>query len=184
VRRAGQCKNPGDGCHRPGVVTDREGVDVVHDTRRRALQAKIEAQPSGCWIWTGVINRYGYGVHARSRERMAAHRYAYLLLVGPIPTDGHIDHVCHTRVRDQCTDPARCMHRRCVNPAHLQVVENRTNVIEGNSPAGLNARKRHCDSGHEFSPANTRISPQGHRVCKECKRIANALWRARRKRAA
>jgi hypothetical protein len=31
--------------------------------------------------------------------------------------------------------------------------------------------KRFCKRGHEFSDANTRIAPQGYRVCKECHRL-------------
>lgn len=30
--------------------------------------------------------------------------------------------------------------------------------------------KTHCSQGHEYSPSNTRISPEGHRVCKKCHR--------------
>ena len=39
----------------------------------------------------------------------------------------------------------------------------------------INARKTHCKSGHEFSPENTRLTSDGRRKCRTCRR---ALKRA------
>ena len=36
-----------------------------------------------------------------------------------------------------------------------------------------NARKTHCKRGHELSPVNTRLTPQGWRSCRICERIRN-----------
>ncbi|QXN74235.1 HNH endonuclease [Gordonia phage Cafasso] len=33
-----------------------------------------------------------------------------------------------------------------------------------------NARKTHCDRGHEFTPGNTYMRPSGKRLCRTCKR--------------
>ena len=64
------------------------------------------------------------------------------------------------------------MHRRCVNPAHLEPVTFEEN--QRRSPINFmltNAEKTHCDSGHEFTPENTRMW-RGHRFCKACNREA------------
>jgi hypothetical protein len=61
-----------------------------------------------CWTWLASTNHKGYG-HFWTRGRYEqAHRYAYELAVGPIPTGLHIDHLC--------------MNTRCVNPKHLEAV--------------------------------------------------------------
>jgi hypothetical protein len=41
------------------------------------------------------------------------------------------------------------------------------------------AQKTHCDSGHEFTPENTYIRPDGCRSCRECGRAKDRRRRAR-----
>jgi hypothetical protein len=64
-----------------------------------------------CWIWIGSRNSGGYGRWARRMagriHTFAAHRFAFELAYGPIPTGLH---VCH-----------RCDTPSCVNPSHLFV---------------------------------------------------------------
>lgn len=64
-----------------------------------------KADAEGCWLWTGAVVGDGYG---RFSHDLYAHRYAYELLVGPIPDGLHIDHLCRTPL--------------CVNPAHMEPV--------------------------------------------------------------
>ena len=73
-----------------------------------------------CWLWTGYTNKKGYGEFNLSHgKRLFAHRFAYQLLIGPIPKGLVIDHLCRTR--------------NCVNPSHLESVSIVENVRRGNS---------------------------------------------------
>ena len=68
-----------------------------------------------CWLWTGSLDDRGYGrFYLRSGAAPAkAHRFAYELLVGPIPEGMSIDHRCHNPT--------------CVNPEHLRPVTHQQN---------------------------------------------------------
>ena len=132
--------------------------------------AKIDfSHPNGCWVWTASLTaqgRYAYFTIGR-KKRVYAHRYAYELLVGPIPPGLQIDHLCRNTV--------------CVNPAHLEPVTSRENTLRGESPWAVNARKTHCKRGHEFTPENTYTTPTGWRKCRTCTREQQRLqWPRRR----
>lgn len=75
-----------------------------------------------CWLWTGAKIGKGYGMFwigptLRSEHFSVAHRYAYQLLVGPIPHKKQLDHLCRVKL--------------CVNPKHLEPVTNRENCMRG-----------------------------------------------------
>jgi hypothetical protein len=85
--------------------------------------------PDECWHWQGAPTTYGYGelgIGGRAGRNVLAHRFAYELCVGPISPGLEIDHVCHN-IDPTCEGDLRCMHRRCVNPAHLEAVTNDEN---------------------------------------------------------
>lgn len=110
----------------------------------------------------GPLFPTGYG-HCKPRpvtREQYAHRAAYQYLRGPIPDGLQLDHLCWVR--------------RCVNPAHLEVVTARVNTLRGENPAAQNARKTHCHRGHPFDEANTYWRPDGGRDCKAC-RLARLL---------
>jgi hypothetical protein len=64
-----------------------------------------------------------------------------------------------------------------VNPDHLEVVTGAVNNARSNSPSAVNARKTHCNRGHEFTSENTYwASPKKPhlrrtRRCRECQRM-------------
>lgn len=117
----------------------------------------------GCWVWTGA-KRKGYGRwHVRHRS-VGAHRLAYMLIVGAIPAGMQIDHLCR--------NPA------CVNPTHMEVVDNRTNTLRGFSPAAIGARRSRCIHGHPFDSGNTKYVVEKRRGTLRTKRVCR-MCRAR-----
>lgn len=158
-----------DGCDRPHAS---RGLCGPHYQKERAqpgwqplpqptpeerFWSKVEIRGADdCWLWTAAHHGDGYGLHRHLGRTSRAHRVAYELTIGPIPEGLMLDHLC--RVRD------------CVNPAHLEPVTNRENILRSEiTPPGINARKTHCIRGHEFTPDNTLVRRDGaKRECRAC----------------
>lgn len=121
-----------------------------------------------CWEWTAYTTPRGYGHFAiRHGLKMLAHRFAYELLVGPIPEGLELDHTCHTK-DPACVAGDLCSHRRCVNPAHLEPVTKRENGKRSRAGVFYSA-KTQCPSGHAYDEENTRWYG-GRRYCRACHR--------------
>lgn len=135
---------------------------------------RVVAGPDGCWVWAGALTGAGY---AQLSDRLThptrlAHLAAYERLVGPIPEGMQLDHTCHTR--DVSCSGGKCLHRRCVNPAHLEPVTRRVNLLRGRSPAARAAVAETCSEGHPFDA----VKADGTRDCTVCSRAANRRWHA------
>ena len=123
-----------------------------------------------CWLWTGAQNGRGYGQFWDGSKKVYAHRFAYELLVGPIPDGLELDHVA----------ALGCVNRHCVNPAHLEPVTHAVNTLRGGTIARRRSEQTHCIHGHPFDETNTCIAKDGTRYCRRCK----ADSEARRRRSA
>lgn len=77
------------------------------------FSARIDST-TGCWLWTGGIDSYGYGRIYGYGAPILAHRCVYEILVGPIPDRLTLDHLCRIK--------------RCVNPDHLEPVSLAVNI--------------------------------------------------------
>lgn len=120
---------------------------------------------SPCWEWTGCKQPNGYGQFRpdgrRGSKKSSPHRFAYEVYVGEIPDGYEVDHLCKSR--------------GCCNPSHLEAV-----TVEENRRR-RNAEQTHCKYGHKFDEANTRIDPNGRRICRPCisRRVRKHLDRKR-----
>lgn len=145
------------------------------------LMARVEKTPT-CWLWTGPLTRDGYGGQIYVMGRLVlAHRVAYELFNGPIPKGLEVEHSCHTQDLS-CNAGDDCIHRRCVNPAHLELLTHRENTLRGRSPQALNRHKTHCPAGHPYSPENT-YRHRGRRECRVCIRRRAREYAARKRLA-
>lgn len=136
----------------------------------RLERRSIVDPATGCRIWQGTCNQFGYGAITYKPpgvkvKTMAVHRLAYRLLVGPIPDGMQLDHTCRVRP--------------CWEPTHLEVVTCRQNLIRGKTITARKATQTVCVRGHEFTPENTYIKPNGCRECRTCITLRNR-WRYQR----
>lgn len=82
---------------------------------RRKIMLNSSKQPdTGCVLWQGQISNAGYGRvllrhHEGYNKMHSAHRASYRLFIGEIP---------NKKVVIQ-----RCKNRLCVNPEHLQLLD-------------------------------------------------------------
>jgi len=111
---------------RHGGFENRQGQRPPIDPGPRFL-AKIRVEDNGCWTWTGGISKHGYGKFKVNSRTVLAHRFAWFLEHGLIPEGDGFDHLCHTQDKT-CVGGTACLHRRCVNPAHLEPVSAQENV--------------------------------------------------------
>jgi hypothetical protein len=129
---------------------------VVRGDDEGRFWSHVEKTP-GCWLWSGALTHDGYGRFRMPDGHVMAHRFAYELLVGPIPEGLVLDHV---RARG-------CVHRHCVRPDHLEPVTNEVNLLRGDTFVAENAAKSHCPAEHPYDEANT-IRRNGRRICRTC----------------
>lgn len=97
-------------------------ADLISEIQR--FWTKVDRSQS-CWLWTGELNNQGYGRFnlwvEDGRERVLAHRLAYMLLTGE-DIDGRV-------IRHDCDTP------RCCNPFHLRIgtqADNLRDAVERN----------------------------------------------------
>lgn len=136
--------------------------------------SSVVAGRNGCWIWTGCLDKQGYGRFTQGKKGWLAHRWVYQLLRGDSPADKpHLDHICHTN-DESCPGGPVCMHRRCVNPDHLEPVTARENALRGRAPSMLAAQSKKCQRGHDLVTEKS-----GRQRCDTCRRLRAAARRER-----
>lgn len=138
----------------------------------RFERAYMPITESGCWLWMLSTDGRGYGQFLYKNKNIKAYRAAFDLFRGPVPEGKVIDHLCRVRL--------------CVNPNHLEPVSFKENVLRGESPTAINARKTHCIRGHEFTEKNTykQITRGFYKgdACRKCRKAATDKSYAEKRR--
>lgn len=136
---------------------------------RAAVWKNIHPEPnSGCWLWSAYINPdgYGRGYPVKNGRLVMAHRITWEAMMGRAVQEGHeLDHLCRVRA--------------CCNPAHLEEVSHKTNVLRGESLPSLNAAKTHCKRGHLLHPEDCYAPKGSGRLCKKCHKIQQCAYLVR-----
>lgn len=128
---------------------------IIYRTRIPDRIRKKITRTSSCWIWTGLVNRDGYGRTYWKGSMKLAHRVIYEIYFGEIPEGLTIDHLCSVR--------------NYVRPSHLEAVTQQENLSRGTSPNTLNKLKTYCMRGHPFDKENTYYRKDGSgRHCRRC----------------
>lgn len=105
---------------------------------------------SGCWLWLGNTTTRDYGTiwDNNKQRKEKAHRVAFELHVGRVPSGLVIDHLCR--------------NHSCVNPRHLEPVTSGVNTRRGTSLILA------CPHGHKYTPENT-MHEGAKRRCRTCR---------------
>lgn len=104
---------------------------------------------SGCWLWTGVLMKNGYGRMEIEESQMYAHRASWFIHNGEIPSGNIVFHHCDVR--------------NCVNPAHLYLGTYQSNMDDAKNRNRMPCGERRRDSKLSLAQVEEMRTLFGHR---------------------
>jgi hypothetical protein len=111
-----------------------------------------------CWPWLRRKDRKGYGQLFFTRDNEKAHRVAFQVTNGPIPSGFCVLHHCDNPI--------------CCNPDHLFLgtqLDNIKDMAEKGRGRNSMSGATHCFKGHEYTPENSFVWMQRGRPTRRCK---------------
>jgi len=137
-------------------------------------EARARQTDEGCWPWTGLLSKQGYPAAATNGKSPSVRSWE--LVNGPVPEGLELDHACHSK--SACQEGVNCLHRRCINPAHLRPMTREENQ---RLTAGHRRDRRGKMCTHPRTAEYGYVRPSGAWRCRPCHvaRKAAAKRRAR-----
>jgi hypothetical protein len=135
----------------------RKGRHAFADVFFRLILQPPSVLETGCWGWKGSFTADGYSRFSLSGRYQKVHQMLYKYFIGTVEDGKELDHLCK--------------NRWCCNPYHLESVTHRENVLRGDSPPAICARKIACPAGHPYCDSNTSVRSDGARHCRVCDRL-------------
>ncbi len=114
------------------VMLNELRPEAIAEKHRRRFWTFVSKTEEGCWPWLGFMPPSGmrYGRFVIDGKRIMAHRVAFALTNGPVPSGLVVMHTCD--------------NPQCVRPSHLKlgtIIENRRDcVLKGRHCQGDKAR--------------------------------------------
>lgn len=108
-------------CSHPCFVLWATVNKAYHRPTDARFWGKVDKTPGhgpqgDCWLWTGRLEAYGYGLFYDQHQTLRAHVVSYKMHCGDVPKGLC---VCHS-----------CDVRHCVRPGHLWLGDNRANSMD------------------------------------------------------
>jgi hypothetical protein len=97
------------------ITANRENLLLeMGGAAKERFWSKVNTADTGCWEWSASKCKDGYGTFTAGGYAIKAHRAAYALSNGEIPSGMVVRHSCH--------NPS------CCNPDHLSIGTQRDNI--------------------------------------------------------